>query len=118
MNSWSQLQGGQNRIWMEEINANRFFWDSLWLEIWKNHLCPPMGPNRGSMAMDSGKTTYVMSLYGTEWRERGYGLWNNNLCTYVLYGPVHNVFDACRYITRASGRALDPGCREFLGPVK
>jgi hypothetical protein len=22
------------------------------LEIWKNHLCPSMGPNVGSMAMD------------------------------------------------------------------
>jgi hypothetical protein len=62
--------------------------------------------------MDSGKTTYVMSLYETEWSERGYGLWNNYL------GTVQNVFDACRYITRASGRGLDPGCREFFGPCE
>ncbi len=40
------------------------------------------------------------------------------LCTYDLYGPMRNVFDACRYITRASGRGLGPGNWEFLGPVK
>jgi len=31
------------------------------------------------------------------------------LCTYDLYGPVRNVFAACRFITRASGRGLGPG---------
>ena len=41
-----QMQGGKNRILPKQINANRFFWDAHWLEIWKNHL----------------------------WRERGYGL--------------------------------------------
>jgi hypothetical protein len=39
------------------MNANRFFQDSHWLEIWKNDLCPSMGPNGGSVAMDS--------VYGT-----------------------------------------------------
>jgi hypothetical protein len=38
----------------KEINANRFFWDSHWLEIWSNHFCPSMGPNGGSVDMDSG----------------------------------------------------------------
>jgi hypothetical protein len=38
------------------------------------------------------------------------------LCTYDLYGPVCNVFDACRSIMRASGRG--PGLGDFLGPVK
>ncbi len=33
-------------------------------------------------------------------------------CTYDLFGPVRNVFDACRFITRASGREL------WNGPVK
>jgi hypothetical protein len=28
-------------------------WDSHWLEIWSNHFCPSMGPNGGSVAMDS-----------------------------------------------------------------
>jgi hypothetical protein len=40
------------------------------------------------------------------------------LYTYDLYRPVHNVFDACRSITRASRRGLGPGNRELLGPVK
>ncbi len=34
--------------------------------------------------------------------------YNNYLCTYDLYGPIRNVFDACRSITRASGRELGP----------
>ncbi len=41
----------KNLIFPIEINANRFFWDSHWLKIWKNHLCPSMGPNGGSMAI-------------------------------------------------------------------
>jgi hypothetical protein len=47
------MQGGKNRILPKEINANRFFWDSHWLEIWSNHLCPSMGPNGGGVAMGS-----------------------------------------------------------------
>jgi hypothetical protein len=49
------MQGGINWILPKEINANRFFWNSRWLETWKNHLCPSMGPNGGmdSVAMDS-----------------------------------------------------------------
>ncbi len=49
------MQGGKNWILPKEMNANRFFWDSQWLEIWSNHLCPSMGPNGRSVAMDSGK---------------------------------------------------------------
>jgi hypothetical protein len=47
------MQGGKNWILPKDINANRFFLDSHWLEIWSNHLCPSMGPNGGSVAMDS-----------------------------------------------------------------
>jgi hypothetical protein len=55
INGKSQMEGGKNWILTKEINANRFFWDSHWLEIWKkNHLCPSMGPNGGTVAMDSG----------------------------------------------------------------
>ncbi len=54
MNGRSQMQGGKNWIW--EINANRFFWDSHWA----GNLDKP-----------------ILSLYGTELRERGYGLWEN-----------------------------------------
>jgi hypothetical protein len=34
------MQGGKNWILPKEINANRFFWDSHWLEIWSNHFVP------------------------------------------------------------------------------
>jgi hypothetical protein len=40
-------------ILMKEMNANRFFWDSHWLEIWSSHFCPSIGPNEGGVAMDS-----------------------------------------------------------------
>jgi hypothetical protein len=55
MNVRFQMQGGKNRILPKYINANRFFWDAHWLEIWSNHFCPSMGPNGGSVAMDSGE---------------------------------------------------------------
>ncbi len=46
MNGRSQMQGGKNWILSKVINANRFFWGSHWLEIWKNLLCPSMGRER------------------------------------------------------------------------
>ncbi len=54
MNAIFQMQGGKNWILPKYINANRFFWDSHWLDIWSNHFCPSMGPNGGSVATDSG----------------------------------------------------------------
>ncbi len=51
-NRRSQMQGGINWILPKEINANRFFWDSHWLEIWQNLLYPSMWPKGGSVAMD------------------------------------------------------------------
>jgi hypothetical protein len=30
------MQEGKNWILPKEMNANRFFWDSHWLEIWKS----------------------------------------------------------------------------------
>jgi hypothetical protein len=53
MNGRFQMQGGKNWFLPKEMNANRFFWDSHWLEILSNHFYPSMGPNGGSMAMDS-----------------------------------------------------------------
>jgi hypothetical protein len=50
--------------------------------------------------------------------ERKVGFRYSYVCTYDLYEPVCNVFDACRSFTRASGRGWGPGNREFLGPVK
>jgi hypothetical protein len=41
--------------------------------------------------------------------------WNNNyLCTYDLYGPVHNAFDAGKSITRSRGRGLGPGNPDYF----
>jgi hypothetical protein len=51
------MQGGKNWILPKEINANRFFWDFHWLEILSNHFCLSMGPNGGSVAMDSEQRT-------------------------------------------------------------
>jgi hypothetical protein len=47
------MQGGKNWILPKEMHANRFFWDSHWLEIWSNHLFSSMGPNGGVVTMDS-----------------------------------------------------------------
>jgi hypothetical protein len=43
-------QGGKNWILPKEMNENRFFWDSQWLEIWSKYFCPFMGPNGGRVA--------------------------------------------------------------------
>jgi hypothetical protein len=43
------MQGGENWILAKEINADRFFGDSHWLEIWKNQLGPSMGLNGQSV---------------------------------------------------------------------
>jgi hypothetical protein len=59
MNGRFQMQRGKNWTLPKEMNANRFFWDSHWLEIWSNNLCSSKGPNGGGVAMDSelGKVT-------------------------------------------------------------
>ncbi len=44
--------------------------------------------------------------------------YSSYLWAYDLQGPVRNAFDAGRYITRASGRGLDPGNRDFFGPCE
>ncbi len=53
MNVRFEMQGGKNWIFPKEMIANRFFWNSHWLEIWSNHFCPSMGPNGGIVAMAS-----------------------------------------------------------------
>ncbi len=65
MNGRFQMQGGKNWILPKEMNENQFFCDSHWLEIWSNHFCPSIGPNGGSVAMDSGypqATTHAFFL--------------------------------------------------------
>ncbi len=49
------MQRGKNWILPKEMNANRFFWDSHWVEIWSNNLFLSMGPNGGIVAMDTGE---------------------------------------------------------------
>jgi hypothetical protein len=44
MNGRFQMHGGKNWILPKEMSANRFFWDSRWLEIWSNHLFPSFVP--------------------------------------------------------------------------
>jgi hypothetical protein len=45
--------------------------------------------------------------------------WHDSfLLNYDLYGPVRNVLDADKCITRTNGRGWGPGNRDFLGPVK
>jgi hypothetical protein len=61
MNGIFQMRGGKNWILPKEMNANRFFWDSHWLEIWSNHLFLSMGPNGRIVAMDSGEREGVGS---------------------------------------------------------
>ncbi len=63
MNGRFQMQGGKNWFLPKEMNANRFFWDSHWLEIWSNHFYPSMGPNGGSVAMDSGVDILMAYCY-------------------------------------------------------
>ena len=57
------MQGGKNRFLPKEMTANRFFWDSHWLEIWSNHFCPSMGPNGGIVAMDSEQRKEGVAAY-------------------------------------------------------
>jgi hypothetical protein len=75
------MQGGKNWIFPKEMNANRFFWDSYWLEIWSNHFCPSMGPNGGIVAIDSGlsvdgiRSEPVIVPLSQEWSNSGCGHW-------------------------------------------
>jgi hypothetical protein len=59
------MQGGENWILPKEMNAiaNRFYRDSHWLEIWKNHLCLSMGPDGRSVAPDS-ELDFLNNLWG------------------------------------------------------
>jgi hypothetical protein len=63
MNGIFQMLGGKNWILPKEINANRFFWDSHWLEIWSNHLYLSLGPNA------------CFTIHGIVESLSGYGLW-------------------------------------------
>jgi hypothetical protein len=59
----------KNWILPKEMNANRFFWDSHWLDSGSNHLFPSMGPNGGIVAMNSGEWCEQRENSKTEERE-------------------------------------------------
>jgi hypothetical protein len=63
MNGRFQKQGGKNWFLPKEMNANRFFWDSHWLEIWSNHFYPSMGPNGGSVERKLAKLSMTTFAY-------------------------------------------------------
>jgi hypothetical protein len=64
MNGRFQMQGGKNSILPKYINANRFFWDSLWLEIWSNHFCPLWNRMEGAWLWTQGFSRNVDTLLG------------------------------------------------------
>jgi hypothetical protein len=66
MNGRFQMQGGKNWILPKEINANRFFWDAQCWKSGKNHLLAFMGPNGGSVAMDSEETSSTLKVHKIE----------------------------------------------------
>jgi hypothetical protein len=82
MHNWSQMQGGQNWILPKEINANRFFWDSHWLEIWKSQvLCPSMGPNRMKMNMlESAGWVVFLVYFKNVWTNMLKSSWTQLIC--------------------------------------
>jgi hypothetical protein len=65
------MQGGKNWILPTEININRFFRNSHWLEIWKNHLYSSMGPNGGIVALNSESRFYYRRVVKTGFCPRG-----------------------------------------------
>jgi hypothetical protein len=85
MNGRFQMQGGKNWILPKEMNANRFFWDSHWLKIWSNHICPSIGPNGGSLAMATDIRLCTPAYCGL----RVHDSWlrpNQTLVSYTLAG--------------------------------
>jgi hypothetical protein len=74
------------------------------------------------MSAVSWGSTSLLWLPHSNHKLKSYGIWDleapvgalvhNYLCTHDLYGPVRNVFDACRSITWATARC------HFTGPKK
>ncbi len=99
MNGRFQMQGGKNWFLPKEMNANRFFWDSHWLEIWSNHFYPSMGPNGGSVLRGYGlRETIHMTHQGEMLRHRARRLYPTILITdnsiYLLkpFTSLHKAF--------------------------
>ncbi len=72
-----EIQGGKNWILSKEINANRFFWDSHWLKIWKKTLLSLCGTElEGAwlygLRVNNGDAVSMMRLYGRPWNNPGH----------------------------------------------
>jgi hypothetical protein len=89
MNGRFQMQGGKNWFLPKEMNANRFFWDSHWLEIWSNQFYPSMGPNGGSVAMDSVEV-YMCCIFDAHCR-KAWSIFSQSCCR-VFHPPHYRVF--------------------------
>jgi hypothetical protein len=90
-----QMQGSKNLILPREINANRFFCHSHWLEIWSNH---PMGPNEGNVVMDSGRTrncSLFMNCYGGTEPANGREGWGGGVATREKEGKETKILFPC-----------------------
>ncbi len=71
---------------------------------------PPLPPTKAGGTHSPGGGGGVVNILEDE---------SNYLCTYDLYGPVRNCFDAGRYFMwEGGGREVGAGNREFLGPLK
>jgi hypothetical protein len=105
------MQVGKNWIFPKKINANRFFWDSHWLEIWSNHLCPSMGPNGGSEAMDSGaeKLAFcakILIIFAKPMEVREIIHFRENVNSYFHFIPTLFRAGTCSHILASRGRRL------------
>jgi hypothetical protein len=73
------MQGGKNCILPKDINANQLFRDSHWLEIWRIHFCPSMGPNRDSHWLEIWKNHFCPSM-GPNGDSHWLEIWRNHFC--------------------------------------
>jgi hypothetical protein len=66
MNGRSQIWGGKNGIFAERDNCKPVLLRLSLAGNLEKHLCPSMGPNGGSVAMDSGLSRYTIPLSCTQ----------------------------------------------------
>ncbi len=107
------MNGRFQLILSTEINANWFFWDSHWLEIWKNRFCD--GPNRGSVAMDS-EPKFVNLLMRPEIHSQPGGPVRKLFLTYRP-ARLHWFFDVYKLGLRRDLPARDGGHEQLISNI-